>query len=548
MITAEPALNPEGDNGLIAATELPKPRDELAHHVRERLFSVYPSPTLLLIGGVFFLSSGAMLLRLDLVLLGLIPFAIIGYAFLSERRLVSGMRARPLRGVAWPPPEHARVGTPVTIPVELENGLPFSMGILRMEIRTCPGFSSEGRIVRRMGANSRIHFDVELLPTRPGPAFFYGLSVIITSPLGFRPRRYYLLLPISLMVSPALPTSARNRRRDDLKLFDRRPVPTFDGDFAYLREYLPGDPFKAVVKAASIKKRKPIVRLSYPMKKEKWCLFVDLSPALFRGLPGFSPFDSIAGVLPFIIRKLKKFEHEVSLLLYRETVLEFLPTVLPSEIVTRLARYRYMGSEDLVRLPDQLLHRLSLHLAWNFGVSLRFPDSLEGENRSIVARQLRELRDHLPLPKGIAREETGDQHDELIAALLELAYLTGLELPATNEEPPSLEEAMDVAIARGIQNVIVFSEHEPYTGSATLSPRLLFAARRGISVRFMLLDTHIELLRPFGKELLERQARYRWDTLLPDIRRAKARATFWHPSFPRTLNAIFHTDSELTPR
>ncbi|MBU1238912.1 hypothetical protein KJ865_04310, partial [Myxococcota bacterium] len=348
MTTAESVVDADTGDGLIAATEFTKPKEEIAPHVKNRLFSAYPSPTLLLLGGILFLASGAVLLRMDLVLLGLIPFSITGYAFLSERRLISGMRVRPLRGVAWPPMEHAKVGTPITIPVELENALPFTLGILRMEIRTCPGFASQGRIIRRLGPNSKIRVDVELLPTRPGPAFFYGLSVIITSPLGFRPRRYYLLLPISLMVSPGLPTSARNRRRDDLKMYDRRPVPSFDGDFAYLRDYIPGDPFKAVVKAASLKKRKPIVRLSYPLKKEKWCLFIDLSPALFRGLPGFAPFDSIAGVLPFVIRKLKKFEHEVSVLLYRESILEYLPKVLPSEIVSRLARYRYQCNSEQV--------------------------------------------------------------------------------------------------------------------------------------------------------------------------------------------------------
>jgi hypothetical protein len=505
--------------------------------LQDHLFKNYPSPTLFLLGAMIFLTSGAILLRTDLVILGLIPFIIMGFVILSEKRLQTGMRTYPLRGVAYPPTQAVYTGKSFLLPIELENRLPFSLGTIRIEIRTCSGLSSVNKMVTKVSPSSKTVLNMELIPTRAGPAFFYGLSVILTSPFGFRPRRYYLLLPILVNVNPPWPSTSRSQRKWKMSLHDKRAVPSFDGDFAYLREYIPGDPSKAIVKSVSIKKHKHIVRLSYPQKKEKWSILMDLSPSFFRGIPGKAPFDQIALVLPFLIKKLKKDEHETSMILFGDKIHEFMPKVRESTIVPKLADYRYRCSPDGLNLPGELLKRITDHLAWNFGIKLRFPESLQGETKIEVVRELQNIIATIPHPKGI-KEKPYDTKD-LKENILHLAWITGLELPATNETPLAIATALDLAISKNVQNILIFSEFEPIEEIKKILPRLNYARKKGIKVHIMLLDDRSELFISFGTQLLEREAFYRWGSLLKEIRSTRCRISFWNPSFPQTLSTIF---------
>jgi Protein of unknown function DUF58 len=501
-------------------------------------FNHFSSTTLMAMSGIAFLACGVVTFRADLIILGLIPYIILSYSFLCEQRILSGLKTNPLRGLAYPPKDIAKVGQEIFVKIELENKLPVSLGILRIEIKHCKGLSSQGFFIKKLEGNSKLGFNVNLIPLRPGKAFFYGISLVITAPFGFRPRRFYLVLPMSISVMPNNPFASIKKRNLPQTLVEKKPLPTFDGDFAELREFVRGDPVKAIVWSASMRRRKPIIRLSYPTRNIKWGFIVDLSPSSFKGIPGFSFMDNLVSIIPEIKRLLEKAEQQTSLILYREKVLENIQKFRSKDIVSLLTSYRFKYAKKGIPLDSELIFLLSKHMLWNFGIQIGMPDSLIGKGGFDYKKRLISVYNKIPVPRN-EKKHSLTPESSLDSIIFEFSKYTGFEIPQFTQYKTALMEALDEAISNNINKVLIFSEMEPAPSLDELLPRFKIARKKGVELNLFVLDSRMTLLRPYGNHILEREAFYRWGKLIPALRSTGGKIRYWSPHLPHTMLDIF---------
>ncbi|MBU1218212.1 DUF58 domain-containing protein [Myxococcota bacterium] len=518
--------------GEIAVISVPEDKKEKS---KERF---YPSSYLMGFGGIACLIIGAISLRVDILLFGIIPFTFLAWVMMSEFRMGRFLKKNPLRGLAYPPSSPPRAGKPINFKVELINTIPVPLGIIKIETRTCAGISTQGSFFVKIGPESRTELNIEIIPLRTGRVFFYGLSIIITSPFGFRPRRYYLILPISLAALPPLADPMLTRKLDRLPVYERFPRPGLDGDLAELREYLPGDPIKALVKNPSLKKQKPVIRLSFPEKKGTWQILLDVTPEMTRGIPGYAPLDHCLTVIPHIIRKLQKQEHEAGIILFRQSVELFMNRIKINKLISVASEFRYRSLELTESIDILNIYNFIKYLSYNFGTILPPPESLNKEAVKIFKENLVFIYRTLTKPKG-SQAEPVEPVDSLNTILTKISLLTGYEPPAPNEYRNGIEKAIDQALNFHCQNMIIFSELAPHLNETILIPRLKVASGRGIRVFFLILDSNLESVKPFGKKILEKEAEYRWGSLINKIRSTGASVIYWNPWYPESILSIF---------
>ncbi|MBN2724116.1 MAG: DUF58 domain-containing protein [Deltaproteobacteria bacterium] len=496
----------------------------------------YPSPYLFTLAPTALLILGAVTLRLDFFILGLIPFLIMSWVILVEYRINSLFKKSPLKGMAYPPLVSIAAGKEFTVRIDLLNSTPRSIGKIRIETRTCSGIRKRDPFIIKLNKNSKTSMNITLVPVRSGNIFFYGLSIIISAPFGFRPRRFYLVLPMCLNVSPENLDPVFTKKLEKIPVYEKFPQPTHNGDLAELRLYQTGDPRKAIVRTASLKRQKPVIRLSYPEKKGKWQILFDTTPSVFRGRPGESPFDYYVSVLPQIIKKLQKMEHEVGITVFRKEIEVILNRIKVNKLIYTLAEYRYKTLE-LCENVDQLnILNLLRYLNYNFGTGIYPPESTTPNQMDNFKKTMIAAYNSLAAPRGI--EKLLVSHSEPIQEILtKISILTGYEPPVLDNYQSGLGKALDDALKKYSQHIIIFSELEPVPAPGDIIPRLRIALKRNLKVFFLILDDSPETDKTLKRSIVEKEAHYRWKGLIKEIRSAGANVIFWSPeSFDNLLN------------
>ncbi len=524
-------MNPFSDPLSGAGTEqAPAPRRPVPADTRA------PSLTLLTLGGLVFLAAGAVTLRADLLLPGLVPFAWAGWIRLRERVLFSSLHEDPLRGSALPPTDELVVGRPFTIRCRLRHHLPIPLGSVSLETRCCPGLSSAGHFRFDVPEACELPFEVELIPLRPGPVWFYGFSIVIRAPLGADPREYVLSLPMRLHVQPAATAFLRRHPQAEQSRPDRRPVPGQDGEFAELRPFAPGDPPRAIVPSASLRQQKYVIQMSIPVVVGRWSVQVDLSPASFSGVPGYSCFDHVAAGLPLLFHSLQQAQAPAGLSGFAEHLTWHSRRPRLRDGLQDLADFRYRQSAS-ARLPwEDRWERFRAWLLWVFGAAV--PELLPPEPAD-RCEQIGRILARLPKIQGSAPLELSTSDPEL--ALEQACAWVGLEMPARAPRENGLLHMLEALRRAPAPHVIVFSPFDPLPDADALELQLGHLSRRGVTTHWMLLDESQLTLRPHGPDLLDLEWRIRLGPVL-DALRAHGVVHYYHPltlaaELPRMLRA-----------
>jgi len=485
-------------------------------------------PAILLAAGLLLLAAGAVELRPDVVALGLVPLVWLGVAQLHECVLFSMLSRHPLQASLHPQRQESATGQSVSVTCRLRNHLPLPLGIVRMDARTCAGLSCEGHFVFDMAQRTEITFDMQLLPLRPGSVFFHGFRVQISPPLGLFPREYVLHLPVVFAVEQPGGRNAARHPRAGMR-FETRVEPGTHGDFSHLRMYVPGDPHRAVVPSASLRRRKPVVQLVHPEISREWIFLVDVSPAAFSGLPGFSFFDHASSVLPLWLHVLRQSQAPAEFRAFSEDVSRVLPGTRPLESIMKMAdlRFRIPVSARLSR--QERWWRVRAWVSWVYGMTP--PEDLPEENAAALSFLVRYLRPLVYARGKMPDFETMDP-DELLERF---CAATGLEMPSRMPRTCGLVEELQRILSARPAQLVVFSPMEPIPDADKLEDTLRRLERRGFSFLWMLLDADHMRMRPHGLELLELENSLRLERVYPVLRRYGS-IHYYNPStFARQL-------------
>jgi hypothetical protein len=511
-------MNPFADPLSGAGTEqTPQARRPAATDTRA------PSLTLLTLGGLLFLAAGAVTLRADLLLPGLVPFAWAGWIRLRERVLFSSLHEDPLRGSALPPEDDLVVGRPFTIRCRLEHHLPIPLGAVSLEARCCPGLSCAGHFRFDVPAACGFPFEVELVPVRPGPVWFYGFSIVIRAPLGANPREYVLSLPMRLHVQPAATSFLRRHPQTGLTQPDRRPVPGLDGEFAELRPFVPGDPPRAIIMSASLRQQKYVIQMSIPVVVGKWSVQVDLSPAAFSGVPGYSCFDHVAAGLPLLFHSLQQAQAPASLSGFAENLTWHSRRPRIRDGLQDLAVHRYRLPASARLSWEERWERFRSWILWVFGVAV--PELMPPEPGD-RCDQLRRILERLPKIKGAPPLELSNVDPDL--ALEQACAWAGLEMPSRSPRENGILRMLEGLRRAPAPHVVVFSSFDPLPDATALLSQLAHLTRKGVEFHWMLLDESQLTLRAHGPDLLDLEWRIRLGPVL-DALRAHGTVHYYHP-------------------
>jgi uncharacterized protein (DUF58 family) len=496
-----------------------------------------PSLTLLTLGGLVFLGAGGVLLRADLILLGLLPFAWAGWVRLRERILFSSLHEDPLRGMVIPPEDDLVVGRPFKVRCRLQHHLPIPLGTVSLETRCCPGLSSAGHYRFDIPAACEIPFDVELVPVRPGPVWFHGFSIVIRAPLGAAPREYVLSLPMVLHAQPAVAQFLRKHPQVEQTLPDRRPVPGQDGEFAELRPFSPGDPPRAIVQSASLRQQKYVIQLSIPVVVGKWSVQIDLSPAAFSGVAGYSPFDHFTAGLPLLFHSLQQAQAPVGLAGFCEDLVWHSRRPRIRDGLQELAQFRYRTPPS-ARLPwEERWERFRSWVLWVFGIGI--PELLPPEPAD-RCEQIGKIMARLPRIQGLQTLELSTTDAD--RALEQCCAYTGLEMPTRAPHQSGLLKMLE-SLRRALPpHVVVFSPFDPLPEPEPLSAQLNHLSKKGVRFHWMLLDESQLTLRPHGRDLLDLEWQIKLGPTL-DLLRASGTVHYYHPltlswELPRILRKV----------
>ncbi len=498
-------------------------------------------PALPMAGGVLLLAAGAVFLRADIVAMALVPLVWTGFAWLHERVLFALLSREPLQASLHPHGRTAVTGQPVTVTCRLRNRLPLPLGFVRLETRTCAGLSCAGSFSFDIAPHTEISFDMHLVPLRPGSVFFHGFRVQVRAAMGLFAREYVLHLPMALTAQPAGGKDAGRQPRVGMRLETRAEAGT-NGEFSHLRAYVPGDPPRAVVPSASLRRRKPVVQLVHPEISREWLFLMDVSPAAFSGLPGFSPFDHAAAVLPPWVHALRQSAAPAAFRAFSQDVSLVLPGSRPVEAVMKLSdlRTRTPSSARLPRLERWA--RIRNWILWTYGVAP--PEELPGAPEAAAAFLARSLR-RLPYARGREPDLTSPDPDELMERF---CAATGLEMPSRTPDTCGLVEELQRLLRERPAQLVVFSPFEPAPDENGLAGILRHLKRRGFSFLWMFLDIDGMGARPHGRELLELEARIRLAGIY-DLLRRYGPIHFYNPAtFSRLLPQLLRESANTRLR
>ncbi|MBU1069497.1 hypothetical protein KJ975_08020 [Myxococcota bacterium] len=496
-----------------------------------------PSLTMLTLGGLVFLAAGAVLLRADLLVPGLIPFAWAGWIRLRERMLFSSLHEDPLRGMVIPPEDDLVVGRPFVIRCRLEHHLPIPLGSVSLETRFCPGLSSAGHFRFDIPAACELPFEVELIPVRPGPVWFYGFSIVIRAPLGAAPREYVLSLPLMLHAQPAAAQFLRKHPQVEQTQPDRRPIPGQDGEFAELRPFSPGDPPRAIIPSASLRQQKYIIQLSIPVVVGKWSVQVDLNPSTFSGVAGYSPFDHYAAGLPLLFHSLQQAQAPVGLAGFHEDGVWHSRHPRIRDGLQDLVRFRYRTPVSARLSWEERWERFRAWVLWVFGVGTPQLLPPEPEDR---CEQIGRIMARLPRIQGLQALELSTTDPD--RALEQCCAYTGLEMPTRAPRGSGLPLMFESLRRAPPPHVVVFSPWDPLPETAPLAAQLSHLAKKGVRFHWMLLDESQLTLRPHGRDLLDLEWQIKLGPVL-DLLRQSGSVHYYHPltlawELPRLLRTI----------
>lgn len=493
--------------------------------------------SLFLVTGILFGVVGIIQLRPDMVALGLIPFVMLGIASLYEHIVFYHLSVLPLKASLHPQKRQAVMGQPLTLTCRLRNRLSMSLGTVHLDARTCAGLACAGHFVFDMPAHTEITFDFHVVPLRPGTVFFHSFWVQIHPPLGLFPRQYVLRLPVAFATQPAGGQTITRHPRIDTRL-EQRVEAGLHGDFSHLRAYVPGDPHRAIVPSVSLRRRKPVVQLVHPEVSREWIFLIDVSPAAFGGLPGFTFFDLTSGVLPLWVNALHQSAVSVTFRAFAEDFSLHLPGRRPTQAVMNMADTRYRLPPS-ARLPRQeSWWRVREWISWVYGVYL--PDTLPEENTAAALFLVRHFRQLV-----YAQGKTPDFESWDPEILIEsFCAATGLEMPARTPRSCGLLEELNGLLQIRPGQLVIFSPLEPAPDAQTLKNILRRLQRRGFSFLWMLLDSDGLYLRPHGHELLDLECRIRLDRVYPLLLQYGT-ISFYNPStfarqLPFLLRALTH--------
>ncbi|MDA3863950.1 MAG: hypothetical protein PF689_08820 [Deltaproteobacteria bacterium] len=483
--------------------------------------------TLLALGGILIIITGAISLRAEIVLLGCVPFSILVYTLLKEKVLFSTMKRDSLKAYIYPVKNTIRVNKEIDFGIVLENPMPYVLDNVIVELKTGPGIKPIPPFKLTIWDRAREELKIKLVPLRAGQLFFHGFSVVIYPAFNLRPKRFYFVMPFVLNCEAEISKinfKAATRKSEP----SRYPLPSRGGDFAYLRDYVTGDPWKSISTSASLRKRKPVVVLSYPQKISRQAVLIDVSESLFRGRPGKAPFDQIAFVLPSLLKELKIKEIQTELIAFDEEIRVHYKNPQVNSIVEKLSIYRYLASEKGLNYPDILLERLNSHLRWNYGSFKSLPEFHTGKRSSLLLKKLDRLNQKLDYPPGL--KKINQYHRGIVEnKILKLCYKTGMELPNTNSHHSGLGKSLDLVLSRNIKNITIFSDFDPYPRKSGLLKRLHLARQKNIALNFMIFDRCLDLLKPYGLDLLKAQYENIWEESVNLFKYENVYITFWNP-------------------
>ncbi len=499
------------------------PGDPLRPKSPPRSWNEPPSLTLLTLGGLVFLTLGAVLLKPQLILLGLIPFGWAGWVRLQEVRLFSHLSRHPVRGTILLKDADATVGRPMNLQFTLQNHGPVALQGMDVELRTCPGLSHIGRFQVDLPAESQVELNLELVPVRSGPVFFYGFSLLIYAPFRYAPKEYILQLPMVRMVAPLWAAFLKKFPPTEESRLDMRPVPGQDGEFSELRPYAPGDPPRAIVPSASLRQQKYIIQMSIPRIVGKWLIATDVSPATYTGLPGHSPFDRFAAGLPLLHATLAQSQAEIHYLAFRHALVQPRLRLRSSEVNPWLAEFRYDSpTEARLTLQDRE-QRLRDWIQWVFGLPLPELPTDPAEH----TRTLNAFLGRLPKVSGRPKPEYSAIDSDV--SLQEICRHIGLEMPTKTPASNGFEDLLDHLSRHPYPHVVVFSGFDPPPNADRLAPRFRMLQKRGVQFHFLLPDDDALWLRPHGRELLDLE----WSIRLGETLRLFGKhgtITYYHPT------------------
>ncbi|MGM0597269.1 MAG: DUF58 domain-containing protein [Myxococcota bacterium] len=483
--------------------------------------------SLLALGGIIIVITGAISLRAELVLLGSIPFSILVYTLLKEKLLFSRIKRDSLKAYLYPVKKTIRVNKELDLGIVLENPMPYVLDNVIVEMKTGPGIKPIPPFKLTIWDQTREELKIKLVPLRAGQLFFHGFSVVIYPAFNLRPKRFYFIMPFVLNCETEISNiSFKTATRKSEP--SRYPLPSRGGDFAYLRDYVTGDPWKSISTSASLRKRKPVVVLSYPQKISRQAVLIDVSESLFRGKPGKAPFDQIAFVLPALLKELKIKEIQTELIAFDEEIKLHYKNPPTESIVEKLSIYRFLTSENGLNYPDILLERLNSHLRWNYGSFKSLPQFNAGKRSSLLLKKLDKLNQKLDYPPGLKKLDR--YHQGIVEnKILKLCYKTGLELPNTNSHHSGLGKSLDLVLSKNIKNITIFSDFDPYPCKSDLLKRLHLAREKNIILNFMIFDRCLDLLKPYGLALLKSQYENIWEESVNLFKYENVYITFWNP-------------------
>lgn len=498
-------------------------------------------PSLFLATGILFGAVGIIKLRPDMVALGLIPFVMLGIAFLYEHIVFHHLSVLPLKASLHPHQRQAVTGQPLTLTCRLRNRLPMSLGTVSMDARTCSGLACAGHFVFDMPAHTEITFDFHVVPLRPGTVFFHSFWVQIRAPLGLFPRQFVLHLPVAFATQPAESQTITRHPRMDTR-WEQRVEAGLHGDFSHLRAYVPGDPHRAIVPSASLRRRKPVVQLVHPEVSREWIFLIDVSPAAFAGLAGFTLFDLTSGVLPLWVNALHQSTVSVEFRAFAEDFSLHLPGKRPAQAVMRMADTRYR-LPPTARLPRQeSWWRVREWISWVYGVHV--PDTLPEENTAAAVFLVQHLR-RLVYAQG---KTPGFESLDPEILIERFCAATGLEMPARTPRSCGLLEELNQLLQMRPCQLVIFSPLDPAPDAQALKNILHRLQRRGFSFLWMFLDSDGLYLRPHGHELLDLECRIRLDRVYPLLLQYGT-VSFYNPStFARQLPLLLRALTHGQPR
>ena len=370
------------------------------------------------LGGAALLFVAATSAHPALVTAGALMWAAVAVAVARARARSSALAAIVLRAS---PVEVRPRGAPLECVIALSHR--GSRPLNRLRVRIVGDGASRIDVRRVVDVPPASSGDVRFLFTLPvaGHSMVHGIELVWRDPLGlaeatlwqpcglsvradagpFEPARAQALLQLAGLVTDRDGRRSAHRRGGGVELRE-------------LRDYVPGDPLRAVAWKATARRQRPLVRTTEDDTRHHVQLVVDIGPALRVGPEGERPLDHAIDLAAALLQMAAA--DRVGLTLFDTRIVSHLDAEVGHAALRRckqrLLDATHIVDDDLTEVPDtEVLARVAAHLDRDAPGQFDFTRSPRGRASFALSGvdPLREAVDESAVHTAVARALLADR-------------------------------------------------------------------------------------------------------------------------------------------